>query len=59
MAADLNGHVAPVGIQDVKGIMIHIRHGPPSVPNDVVFHSHSLPIPELALSSPGSETRPE
>jgi hypothetical protein len=27
MAADLNGHVAPVGIQDVKGIMIHIRHG--------------------------------
>ena len=28
MAADLNGHVAPVGIQDVKGIMIHIRHGP-------------------------------
>ena len=28
MAAALTGHVTSVGIQDVKGIVIHIRHGP-------------------------------
>ena len=27
MAADLDRHVAPIGIQDMKRIMIHIRHG--------------------------------
>ena len=26
MAADLNGDVAPIGIQDVKGVVVHVGH---------------------------------
>lgn len=27
MSADLDGDMAPVGIEDMKGVMVHLRHG--------------------------------
>jgi hypothetical protein len=46
VATDLDRHVAPVGIQNMKRI----------IPDGVAAYSHSLPTRVLALSAPGSET---
>ena len=42
VTADFNGHLAPVGIQDRKGIMIQIRQG--LVPFQRMLRSTSLPL---------------
>jgi hypothetical protein len=61
VAADLDGHVAPVGIQNMKRIEKNNdsrKAWVSYVPDDAASHSHSLPILALGLFSRGSEILP-